>query len=53
MNEQFFSKIDDNVTYWIGFIAADGSVDFVKNRLSFGLSSKDIKKYSNEEWLKI
>lgn len=41
MNEQFFSKIDDNVAYWIGFIAADGSVDFVKNRLSFGLSSKD------------
>ena len=41
MNERFFSKIDYNVAYWIGFIAADGNVITTRNRLSFGLSSKD------------
>ena len=42
MNDKFFNNIDShNVAYWIGFIAADGSINVKRNKLSFGLSIKD------------
>lgn len=42
MNEKFFNQINsNNVAYWIGFIAADGTISVSKNKLGFGLSSKD------------
>lgn len=42
MNEKFFSQINsNNVAYWIGFIAADGTISIKKHKLSFGLSIKD------------
>lgn len=42
MNDNFFNNIDShNVAYWIGFIAADGSISVKRNKLSFGLSIKD------------
>lgn len=42
MNEKFFSQINsNNVAYWIGFIAADGTINIKKHKLSFGLSIKD------------
>lgn len=42
MNENFFNEVNsDNVAYWLGFIAADGTIDIQKHRLAFGLSSKD------------
>lgn len=42
MNEYIFHNIDnDNIAYWLGFIAADGSVSKTKNQLEIGLSSKD------------
>lgn len=40
MNENIFQQIDsNNKAYWLGFLAADGSVK--GNELSIGLSSKD------------
>ena len=48
MNENIFSSIqDDNTAYWIGFLAADGSIN--NNQLSVGLSIKD---YSHIQKLK-
>lgn len=42
MNENIFQQIqDDNTAYWIGFLAADGSI--CHNKLEIGLSRKDIK----------
>lgn len=42
MNENIFQQItNDNIAYWIGFLAADGSVH--QNKLEIGLSSKDIE----------
>lgn len=42
MKENFFSQVNsNNVAYWIGFIAADGTINTSRNRLGFGLSSKD------------
>lgn len=40
MNESVFQQIDsNNKAYWLGFLAADGSIK--GNELSIGLSSKD------------
>lgn len=42
MNDRFFNNINSyNVAYWIGFIAADGSINITKGKLNFGLSIKD------------
>lgn len=42
MNEKFFNQINsNNVAYWIGFIAADGTINIKKHKLGFGLSIKD------------
>lgn len=41
MKENVFEKVNQpNVAYWLGFLAADGSVS-TKNRLSFCLAEKD------------
>lgn len=42
MNENIFQQIqDDNTAYWLGFLAADGSIHH--NKLEIGLSIKDIE----------
>lgn len=42
-NEEYFSIIDSHEkAYWLGFIAADGSVSKKENQISIGLSKKDI-----------
>lgn len=41
MNENIFSFIqNDNTAYWLGFLAADGSIHF--NQIQLGLSIKDL-----------
>lgn len=41
-NENFFETIDNEYkAYWLGFIAADGSVDEKRNSLQIGLAEKD------------
>lgn len=41
-NESFFEIIDNEYkAYWLGFIAADGSVDEKRNSLQIGLAEKD------------
>lgn len=41
-NESYFEKIDtEDKAYWLGFIAADGSIINNGNALEIGLSSKD------------
>ena len=53
MNENIFNQItNDNTAYWLGFLAADGSVSYLKNKyqLMIGLSSKDknhLEKFKN------
>lgn len=42
MKENIFQQIqDDNTAYWLGFLAADGSIHH--NKLEIGLSIKDIE----------
>lgn len=42
MKEDIFQQIqDDNTAYWLGFIAADGSLFEERYKLQIGLSSKD------------
>jgi len=41
-NERFFEVIDtEEKAYWLGFLAADGSVDEKKRSVIFGLHAKD------------
>lgn len=43
-NDNYFIEIDSHEkAYWIGFIAADGSVNSQKNLLSIGLAIKDLE----------
>ena len=39
VNDYAFSNLDEEVAYWLGYIAADGSV--VDNRLQFCIATKD------------
>ncbi len=42
INENFFDIIDtEEKAYWLGFICADGYLNFKRNSLSIGLSKKD------------
>lgn len=42
INEYFFDVIDtEEKAYWLGFICADGYLNFKRNSLSIGLSTKD------------
>ena len=41
MNNHIFQKVNnENVAYWLGFLAADGSIH--SNKLEIGLSAKDL-----------
>ncbi len=41
-NESFFEKIDTEAkAYWLGFLAADGSLTSNRNRITLGLAKKD------------
>lgn len=42
-NDNYFSKINSHEkAYWLGFLAADGSVSSRDNEISLGLSQKDL-----------
>lgn len=42
-NDNYFSKIDSHEkAYWLGFLAADGSVSKDDNEISIGLAHKDL-----------
>jgi len=44
INDSVFSVIDNNEkAYWIGFLAADGYVDYKTNRIGLKLKLGDIK----------
>ena len=51
MKENIFHTIQDkNTAYWLGFIAADGSISSDRDQLEIGLSSKDrdqLEKFGN------
>lgn len=41
VNDSYFSIINDENSYYAGFIAADGNIDSTNHKLTIGLSSKD------------
>ena len=42
MNEDIFKSVSSpKVAYWLGFLAADGSIHKSRNQLEIGLSVKD------------
>lgn len=40
-NDDFFSRLDKKSAYWLGFIAADGTLSYRDNMVSIGLNKKD------------
>lgn len=48
MNEDIFRSVSSpKVAYWLGFLAADGSVHKSRNQLEIGLSIKDRRHLEN------
>lgn len=45
VNDDAFTELNDEVAYWIGYIAADGAI--VGNKISFYISAKDIDILEN------
>lgn len=43
LNEEFFSSNTKAAYYWAGFLAADGWIEGVRNRVGLALQSQDIK----------